>query len=438
MLTGGLAMFLQRRLDFDVEHVGYAFGFSGLIGALTQGAVGPLSRRSATFGSPRLPWPRRDDLPGYLVLGQVHGTLSLGAALAIGRAGLVGVVRPALTSLLTQSVGDGDRGAALDCPRPAPAWRRPSGPRSRVFSSTRGGSPDGHGLRAALRPQVLRSAGSRERGPRRMVPVSSSPPEMSKQVRLPRGGVYVTTPGGAVQIGVPPETIKDSMALQSTIPAVFVVPPDLFERRRGLSLAEIEFPAYFNYFVLKRRARMVVEDERTATRLRTMMRESLFASRRPTNHEEFASSYPMEARPDFAKETDYFRRGPDGNCRDVDDLIEFCVMTDQGRVKIDDHLEIAKVDGPAYAIEYDGVALATLPAHRRLPRRSRRRRRASPRSSPLRSASPSSALVTDSIPMERRPASSSGLAVAASSSTRPSTRPSTCARAASRPRSSTG
>ncbi len=197
--------------------------------------------------------------------------------------------------------------------------------------------------------------------------MSSSPPEMSKQVRLPRGGVYVTTPGGAVQIGVPPETIKDSMALKLPIPAVFVVPPDLFERRRGLSLAEIEFPAYFNYFVLKRRARMVVEDERTATRLRTMMRESLFASRRPTNHEEFASSYPMEARPDFAKETDHFRRGPDGNCRDVDDLIEFCVMTDQGRVKIDDHLEIAKVDGPAYAIEYDGVALATLPATVEIP-----------------------------------------------------------------------
>ncbi len=110
MLTGGLAMFLQRRLDFDVEHVGYAFGFSGLIGALTQGAVGPLSRR---LGDLRLSEIGLGVMiVGYLVLGQVHGTLSLGAALAIGGLGS-SVVRPALTSLLTQSVGDGDRGAAL-------------------------------------------------------------------------------------------------------------------------------------------------------------------------------------------------------------------------------------------------------------------------------------------------------------------------------------
>jgi len=165
---------------------------------------------------------------------------------------------------------------------------------------------------------------------------------------------------------VPPETIKDSMALKLPIPDVYVVPPDLFERRRGLSLAEIEFPAYYNYFVLKRRARMVVEDDRTANRLRTMMRESLFASRRPTNHDEFAVTYPMEARPDFARETDHFRRGADGQCKDVDDLIEFCVMGD-GVAKIDEHLRIAKADGPAYVVEYDGVALATVPASVEIP-----------------------------------------------------------------------
>ncbi|HTJ81835.1 MAG TPA: MBL fold metallo-hydrolase, partial [Polyangiaceae bacterium] len=196
--------------------------------------------------------------------------------------------------------------------------------------------------------------------------MSDIPAQSATPQRLPRGGVYVRTPTGAVQVGVPPETIKDSMALKLPIPDVFVVPPDLFERRRGLSLAEIEFPAYYNYFVLKRRARMVVEDERTAERLRTMMRESLFASRRPTNHDEFAATYPMEARPDFAKETDHFRRGPDGQCKDVDDLIEFCVMGD-GAATIDEHLRIAKVDGPAYRVEYDGADLATVPATVEIP-----------------------------------------------------------------------
>jgi CRP-like cAMP-binding protein/phosphoribosyl 1,2-cyclic phosphodiesterase len=186
-------------------------------------------------------------------------------------------------------------------------------------------------------------------------------------VRLPRGGVYVPTAVGPVQIGVPPETIKDSLALGLPLPSVYIVPPDLFERRRGITLAEIEFPAYYNYFVLKRRARIVVESDETANRLRTMMRESLFGSRRPTNHEEFADSYPMDARPDFARETDHFRRGPDGSCRDVDDLLEFCVMGTFGAV-IDGRLRITKVSGPPvsmrnpsavapghYALEVDGV-----------------------------------------------------------------------------------
>ena len=186
-------------------------------------------------------------------------------------------------------------------------------------------------------------------------------------IRLPRGGVYVRTPIGPVQVGLPPETIKDSMALGLPLPSIYVVPPNLFDRRRGLTLAEIEFPSYYNFFVLKRRARLVVESEETADRLRTMMRESLFASRRPTNHDEFAPTIPLEARPDFARETDHFRRGPDGSCRDVDDLVEFCVMGPGGAV-LDERLCITKVaaedDGaPAmYVIAVDGSEVFRTPA----------------------------------------------------------------------------
>jgi len=194
-----------------------------------------------------------------------------------------------------------------------------------------------------------------------MALVSEEPPN----IRLPRGGVYVRTPVGPVQVGLPPETIKDSMALGLPLPSIYVVPPNLFDRRRGLTLAEIEFPSYYNFFVLKRRARLVVESEETADRLRTMMRESLFASRRPTNHDEFAPSVPMEARPDFARETDHFRRGPDGSCRDVDDLVEFCVMGPFGAV-LDNRLRISKVAGPgsvpSYAIEVDGSEIFRTPA----------------------------------------------------------------------------
>ncbi|NUP08086.1 MAG: cAMP/cGMP-dependent 3',5'-cyclic-AMP/GMP phosphodiesterase [Polyangiaceae bacterium] len=193
--------------------------------------------------------------------------------------------------------------------------------------------------------------------------MSQSPPS----IRLSRGGVYVPTPLEPVQIGVPPETIKDSMALGLPSPAIYVVPPVLFDRRRGLNLAEIEFPAYYNFFALKRRATLVVESESTANRLRTMMRESLFASRRPTNPDEFADEFPVEARPDFARETDHFRRGPSGNCLDVDDLLDFCVMeNDRATVR---GVTIEKRQHNTYAISVGGQDVTVLPAAVDIPER---------------------------------------------------------------------
>ncbi|HVJ91674.1 MAG TPA: hypothetical protein VM580_17855, partial [Labilithrix sp.] len=80
----------------------------------------------------------------------------------------------------------------------------------------------------------------------------------SSMLRLPRGGYYVRTSLGSIQIGIPPETIKDVMGLALDVPVAYVLPVELFDRRRGISIAEFEFPAYYNYFLLKRRCRLVV------------------------------------------------------------------------------------------------------------------------------------------------------------------------------------
>lgn len=168
------------------------------------------------------------------------------------------------------------------------------------------------------------------------------PPAPSAVLRLSRGGVYVSTPVGPLQIGVPPETIKDSMGLGLPLPDVFVVPPVLFDKRKGRTLAEIEFPAYYNFFVLKRRAKLIVDTDDTADRLRTVFRESLFGSRVQANDDEFAETYPKELRPDFERETDHFRRGPDGTCQDVDDLVEFLVLGERRRVDLPSGLSITR------------------------------------------------------------------------------------------------
>src|SRR4051812_14823807 len=102
---------------------------------------------------------------------------------------------------------------------------------------------------------------------------------------LPRGGVYVHTSEGPVQFGAPPETIKDVLALQLDAPVAYVLPRDLFDRRRGISVAEFEFPAYYNFFLLKRKVRLVVDDKSVEMRIRAVFQETLFGPRAAPNDE---------------------------------------------------------------------------------------------------------------------------------------------------------
>lgn len=111
IFTGGLALFLDARFGYNVEQVGYVFGFMGLCGILVQGGlIGRLVRRLGE---------RNLSLVGFGSL--AVGSLSLIAAsslpallgvIAVGAFG-ASVVRPCLTTLLTKSVGRGDQGLVL-------------------------------------------------------------------------------------------------------------------------------------------------------------------------------------------------------------------------------------------------------------------------------------------------------------------------------------
>ena len=91
-------------------------------------------------------------------------------------------------------------------------------------------------------------------------PSSSTDPSVSVQY-LPRGGVHVTTKYGAVQFGLPPETIKDAMQLDLQVPGIFVVPKDRFNLKYGTNTAEIEFPGYWNFFIKGRSTTLVCTSE---------------------------------------------------------------------------------------------------------------------------------------------------------------------------------
>lgn len=156
---------------------------------------------------------------------------------------------------------------------------------------------------------------------------------------LPRGGYYVRTSVGPIQIGIPPETIKDVMELKLDVPAAYVLPRDLFDRRRGLSVAEFEFPAYYSFFLLKRRCRLVVLSRDVERRVRAIFQESLFGPSAGPLPSEFADGYPDSARPDFQRESDYFRTVPGRGRLTVDDLVEFVVAED-GRATIADRVSV--------------------------------------------------------------------------------------------------
>src|SRR5437899_3347729 len=102
------------------------------------------------------------------------------------------------------------------------------------------------------------------------------PATVGAWLALPRGGYYVRTSAGPIQIGIPPETIKDVMELKLEVPIAYVLPRALFDRRRGLSVAEFEFPAYYSFFLLKRRCRLVVLSQEVERRVRAIFQESLF------------------------------------------------------------------------------------------------------------------------------------------------------------------
>jgi len=185
-------------------------------------------------------------------------------------------------------------------------------------------------------------------------------------VNLPRGGIWVRSAAGPIQFGMPPETIKDSMSLNLDVPTIFVVPKMMFDRQRGVNLAEIEFPAYYNYFLLKRRIRLVVGSESAEHALRTILEQSLFGPTETRTDEEFRADYPQDGRPDFAKECEYFRRGPRGRLV-VDELVEFVLVAPGETLALGEGVALEHVREGGHRVVENGHVLAHVPDKVRLP-----------------------------------------------------------------------
>ena len=125
------------------------------------------------------------------------------------------------------------------------------------------------------------------------------------------------------------------MVLGLGVPSVYIVPVERFCREMGhalgVNLAEFEFPAYFNFFVQRKRCTLIVDSNDAEKNICRVFSETLLGPaqfRHPTNPiayepEDFADTYPREAIPNFQKELQHFRVMPDGKELVLEKLIKF-------------------------------------------------------------------------------------------------------------------
>ena len=131
---------------------------------------------------------------------------------------------------------------------------------------------------------------------------------MNNVTVLPRGGFLVDTPAGYIQFGSPPETIKDTMGMEKGVPQIFVLTDELFNWLKGISIAEIEFPIYYNFFLKKRRTTIICR-EGQFEQMKKVLQEALFGPREFNISDDYDLAAGNRTVPDIRMEMDFFRRG---------------------------------------------------------------------------------------------------------------------------------
>ena len=114
--TSGFAMFAERRFTwegkpFGATEVAWLFTYSGFLGLIFQGFI--LGRLVKAFGEAKLVFAGFVSMAiSYFLLSESYSVTQLVVASTIGSFG-TGVVRPALTSLVSRAAGPREQGAAM-------------------------------------------------------------------------------------------------------------------------------------------------------------------------------------------------------------------------------------------------------------------------------------------------------------------------------------
>jgi MFS transporter, DHA1 family, tetracycline resistance protein len=109
--TSGFALFAERRFNWTPREIGYLFAYAGFLGIVLQGGlIGRLVKR---FGEPVLVAAGFTAMSlAYFLLGVVHDISMLIVVATLASFGQ-GVLRPTLTSLITQNADRSEQGIVL-------------------------------------------------------------------------------------------------------------------------------------------------------------------------------------------------------------------------------------------------------------------------------------------------------------------------------------
>jgi CRP-like cAMP-binding protein len=139
-------------------------------------------------------------------------------------------------------------------------------------------------------------------------------------IKLPRGGFLIETSEGSIQIGSPPETIKDTMNLPGGTPQLFVLPRQFFHVEKGISVAELEFPIYYNFFFRKKKTYILCSPAQKE-QLTTVLIESLIGPKDLKLESEYSKGIDTHGFPDLQKEMSFFK-----GYSSLEEVVEFFVF----------------------------------------------------------------------------------------------------------------
>ncbi len=177
------------------------------------------------------------------------------------------------------------------------------------------------------------------------------PKSQLKVEKLPRGGTLVQWGDFRLQVGAYPETIKDTINTEAGVPNLFVLPESLFDLQNGTSLAELEFPLYYNYYVKGQKLRFICRPHQQRPLYR-LLREAVFGPSSFRLEREFPHGSATFGFPDLAAEARFYKQ-VNGRILKLSDYIDPIVCSSGDSVDVDE-VKIRLLEGNEVSLEQNG------------------------------------------------------------------------------------